>query len=118
MENRTREYDFCIRTFEGFTGKEKITFKHGKDTEIIYEKESYDWYIIVAIEKCDLIKEDRHLITRELVLSYRWAIREGYNHQLDRSLQNAFDRPRNRNTIKGVKGYIELIEKKSKANES
>lgn len=43
----------------------------------------YDWYLIVALEKADKVSMDRHLLTRELLLNYRNAIREGYNHQLD-----------------------------------
>lgn len=115
----SRDYDFCTREWSwDKRGEETITFKHGEHTELVYEKADYDWYIIVAIEKCDKIKEDRHLITRELILKYRWAIREGFNHMLDPNLKNRFDYPRNRNTVKGVKSYVELIQKKSRANES
>ena len=71
-------------------------------------------YMQVAIEKCDKIKEDRHLINYDLLASYRWAIREAFNHQLDRSLKNLYDQPRHRNTIKGVKDYIKRIEAASK----
>ena len=76
-----------------------------------------DWYMIVAISKLNNITADRHLITPELVLHYRWAIREGYNHQLDPRLRNAYDNPNNRNTIAGVKGYIEKILKASTIND-
>ena len=69
----------------------------------------------VAIEKCDKIKEDRHLINYDLISSYRWAIREGFNHQLDTSLKNLYDQPRHKNTISAIKKYIERIQKASKA---
>jgi hypothetical protein len=48
-------------------------------------------------------------------LSYRWAIREGYNHQLDKALQCQYDYPRNQNTVKGIQGYIDRIKKASDA---
>lgn len=105
------ENDFVIRESENLlTDEEKITFKHQPKTFI---KHDYDWYIIVAIEKADKVKTDRHLLTSELLLQYRWAIREGYNHQLDPNLENRFDYPRNQNTIKGIEGYIDLIKKRS-----
>lgn len=94
-----------------FTNTETITFKIPE--EVTYKKEGYDWYMTVALEKSDLVKEDRNLLTSELILSYRWAIREGYNHMLDSALQNQYDRPRNRNTIKGIQGYIDRIKKLS-----
>src|SRR5688572_25463482 len=61
-----------------------------------------DWYITVACEKLRKIKNDTHLITHDLIMSYRWAIREGYNHLLDPHLKNDHDQPRHRNTIEGV----------------
>jgi hypothetical protein len=72
-----------------------------------------DWYIQVAIEKLLKIKEQTQLINDALILRYRWAIREGYNHQLDSALLNAYDYPRNQNTIKGVESYIKRIQKAS-----
>jgi hypothetical protein len=66
-------------------------------------------------KKADQVKLDRHLLTSELLLSYRWAIREGYNHMLDPHLRSAYDYPRNRNTVKGIQGYIDLIQKRSDA---
>lgn len=110
MENRITENDFVKREFIGFTGNEIINFKH---IPKVYEKSDYDWYIVVAIEKADKLKTDRHLLTSELLLKYRWAIREGYQHQLDSSLKNRYDYPRNQNTIKGILGYIERIKKAS-----
>lgn len=102
---REREVQFSL--------KETVTFKQPKVT--VYQKAEYDWYMQIALEKSDLVKEDRHLLTYELLLSYRWAIREGYNHQLDPTLKNQYDYPRNRNTVKGIQGYIERIEKASEA---
>lgn len=99
---------------EQFSSEETITLRN---PEVVYKKESYDWQIIVALEKIDLIKEDRHLITSDLILSYRWAIREGFGHMLDPHLKNQYDRPRNRNTIKGVQSYINRIEDKQKSKE-
>lgn len=95
---------------ERFSSKETITLKQGK--EVVYEKEEYDWYMTVALEKSDKVTKDRHLLTSDLILGYRWAIREGYNHMLDPNLRNAYDYPRNRNTVKGIEGYIKLIEDK------
>lgn len=94
-----------------FGRKEKITFWYPNPKMFI--KEEYDWYIIVALEKVDRIKEDRHLITYDLVMKYRWAIREGYNHELDANLNNQYDHPRNQNTIKGVQNYIKRIARAS-----
>lgn len=74
-----------------------------------YKKENYDWYMVVAIEKCNKVAKDRHLLTAELICSYRNAIREGYNHMLDPYIRNPYDHPRNRNTISGIEKYIENI---------
>ena len=93
--------------------EETITFKF--PTESVFEKREYDWYITVALEKVDKVTVDRHLLTAELILSYRWAIREGYNHQLDSALKRQYDYPRNGNTIKGIQGYIDRIRKASDA---
>ena len=94
-----------------FTLKEKITLK--QPSNLIYEKEEYDWYMTVALEKIDKVNKDRHLLTSELILNYRWAIREGYNHELDSSLKNKYDYPRNQNTVKGIQNYIDKIKKAS-----
>lgn len=105
------ENDFVIREGENrLTGEETITFKHDNQ---VFKKHDYDWYIVVALEKADKVTADRHLLTSELILQYRWAIREGYNHQLDPHLKNRYDYPRNRNTIQGIQSYIDLIKKKS-----
>jgi plasmid maintenance system antidote protein VapI len=96
-----------------FTLKETITLK--QPTPIIYEKSEYDWYMTVALEKVDKVTQDRHLLTSELILRYRWAIREGYNHELDHNLKNKYDYPRNQNTVRGIQIYIERIEKASNA---
>ena len=97
-------YDFELKN-------ETITFNYPEKS--VFVRSDYDWYLVVALEKADQVKNDRHLLTRELLLSYRWAIREGYNHQLDSALKKRYDFPRNRNTIKGIRGYIERIEKAS-----
>lgn len=96
-----------------FTNKETITLKQPKP--VVYEKAEYDWYMTVALEKVDKVTQDRHLLTSELILGYRWAIREGYNHQLDTALKNRYDYPRNQNTVKGIQGYINRIKKASDA---
>ena len=96
-----------------FTNKETITLKQPKP--VVYEKAEYDWYMTVALEKVDKVTQDRHLLTSELILGYRWAIREGFNHQLDSALQNQYDYPSNRNTVKGIQGYIDRIKKASDA---
>lgn len=97
-----------------FTNEETITFKRFSKPELeVYQQHDYDWYMSIALEKSDKVKEDRHLLTADLLISYRWAIREGYNHQLDSNLRNRYDEPRNQNTIKGIKGYIAEIQKAS-----
>lgn len=96
-----------------FTNKETITLKQPEP--VTYEKHEYDWYMTVALEKVDKVTEDRHLLTSELILRYRWAIREGFNHMLDSALRNRYDYPRNRNTVKGIQGYVKRIEKASDA---
>ncbi len=55
---------------------------------------------------------DGHLLTADLLLKYRNAIRKGYNHGLDRALQKPYDYPRNRNTVKGIESYIKRINDK------
>jgi hypothetical protein len=95
-----------------FTNNERITFKQPELK--VYEKHEYDWYMTVALEKSDLVKSDRHLLTYELLVSYRWAIREGYNHGLDSNLRTAYAHPRNQNTVKGIQKYIDRITKASK----
>lgn len=92
-----------------FTNEETITFKLPEPA--VYEKPDYDWYMTVALEKSDKVVDDRHLLTKELLVGYRNAIREGYNHDLDPALQCAYDYPRNRNTVKGIQGYIDKIKK-------
>ena len=97
-----------------FTNEETITFKRFSKPELeVYQQWKYDWYMSVALEKSDKVKEDRHLLTADLLISYRWAIREGYNHQLDSNLRSSYDEPRNQNTIKGIQGYISKIQKAS-----
>lgn len=96
-----------------FTNKETITLKQPKP--VVYHKAEYDWYMTVALEKVDKVTQDRHLLTAELILGYRWAIREGYNHQLDAALRNQYDYPRNQNTVKGIQGYVDRIKKASDA---
>ncbi|MFV8336455.1 hypothetical protein ACNQF7_10270 [Flavobacterium sp. RSP29] len=96
-----------------FTNKETITLK--QPNVVVYEKAEYDWYMTVALEKVDKVTQDRHLLTAELILGYRWAIREGYNHQLDSALRNKYDYPRNQNTVKGIQGYVDRIKKASDA---
>jgi len=94
-----------------FSKSGTITFHNPDSSE--FTKHDYDWYIIVALEKADKVTIDRHLLTRELLLGYRWAIREGYQHGLDGNLKREYDYPRNKNTIKGIQGYIDLIKKLS-----
>lgn len=107
-----KENDVYVREREKeFESRELITFR--LPTPSGFWKEKYDWYITVALEKSDKVTADRHLLTRELLLGYRWAIREGYQHQLDPNLRNEYDYPRNHNTISGIKGYIEKIKKLS-----
>ncbi|AQW96143.1 hypothetical protein [Elizabethkingia anophelis] len=89
----------------------KVVFKYPIVSEE-FPLYDYDWYLIVALEKADKVSTDRHLLTRELLLNYRNAIREGYNHQLDSALDGRFSYPRNKNTIQGIKSYIERIFKK------
>lgn len=90
-----------------FSRTETITFKQPETK--VFEKADYDWYIIVALEKSDLVKVDRHLLTSELLLEYRWAIREAHNHLLDHAMVKEVSHPRNKNTVAGIKGYIEKI---------
>ena len=116
MDNHKKERDFYIQSWESFGAKEsKIQFTYEPKEFVVAD---YDWYIIVALEKVDKVTVNREQLTSSLLMAYRWAIREGYNHQLDRNLQNRYDYPRNRNTIEGIKNYIKLIERKSKENES
>lgn len=96
-----------------FANKETITFKQPEPE--VYELHPHDWYMTVALEKVDKVTQDRHLLTSELILGYRWAIREGYNHELDSALRNRYDYPRNQNTVKGIQGYIDRIKKASDA---
>lgn len=99
-----------------FTLEETITFKKfSKPEQQVYEQRDYDWYMSVALEKSDKVKEDRHLLTADLLMNYRWAIREGYNHQLDPNLRGSYDEPRNRNTVQGIRNYIANIKKKQDA---
>lgn len=115
MKHLFKENDVYKREGEERFGfPETVTFK--LPTPTTFTLESYDWYLIVALEKSDKVTVDRHLLTRELLLQYRWAIREGFNHQLDGNMRNKYDYPRNQNTIAGIQGYIEKI--KSKAENS
>lgn len=98
-----------------YTNEETITLKLPEPQ--VYEKEMYDWYMTVALEKVDKVKEDRHLLTANLIMSYRWAIREGYNHMLDPHLRNHYDQPRNKNTVKGIQSYIDRITNASGVND-
>ncbi|MDM1502283.1 hypothetical protein HX071_08700 [Myroides marinus] len=111
MEIEARiENDFYIKEWNRLTGEGKIIFKHPKEQE--YQLHSYDWYMIVALEKATQVTQDRSKLTYSLLVKYRNAIREGYNHELDPFLKNRFDYPRNQNTISGIEKYIERIFKK------
>jgi len=114
MEHK-KEKDFYTQVWKSFGSKESTI--HFKYEPYEFEVADYDWYVIVALEKADKVTIDRHLLTSKLVLQYRTAIREGYNHMLDPNLKNRYDYPRNRNTIQGIKSYIELIQKRSEENE-
>jgi len=92
-----------------FTNKETITFFLPEGEERVYEKAANDWKMTVALEKVDKVKKDRHLLTGELIIQYRNAIREGYSKELDPHLVREYDHPRNQNTINGIKGYITRI---------
>lgn len=111
-----RRNDFCIRKSENrIKGEETISFLIDN---IIYKKHDYDWYMTVAIEKADKVKNDRHLLTGKLLIAYRHAIREAYNHNLDKSMHQKWAHPNNRNTIKGIKDFIDRINtRKAKQDE-
>lgn len=71
------------------------------------------WYMVTALEKLQKISEnEKHLITEELVNGLWYAIREGYNHQLDPNLKREYDTPRIQNNIKAIKAYIDRINQK------
>ncbi len=101
------EKDFYTQEWNRLTGEGKIIFKHPNKQE--YKLHNYDWYMNVALEKADKVKENRIKLTYSLLVQYRNAIREGYQHELDSSLKNRFDCPRNKNTISGIEKYIERI---------
>lgn len=103
------DYDFCSSVWLKEEEYPKYFIFNADGTHILHERSYNDWYIIVAITKLDKVKENRHLITPDLVLSYRAAIREAFNHLIDSAIRNPYDEPRNRNTIEGVKGYIKRI---------
>lgn len=104
------KYDFCIRKSENRkTGIETITFLID---DRVYKKLEYDWYMIVAIEKADKVKKDRHLLTGKLIIAYKHAIRVAYNHNLDKSLAQKWWHPKNKDTITGIQGYIDIIKQK------
>lgn len=112
-----KENDVYKRESEERMSKtETITFKQPQPT--VYTRLEHDWYMVVALKKADLVKEDRHLLTGKLLIAYRNAIRIGYNHatsegvSLDPALNQPYDYPRNRNTINGIQGYIDGIKKK------
>lgn len=109
---RTNETDFYTAEWDILDkdAGRKITFKY---EPYEYVAPDYDWYMLVALEKAEKVTINRHLLTSSLLLKYRNAIREGYNHQLDKSLRNRWDYPTNRNTIDGIEGYIKRIEKAS-----
>ena len=108
------DWDFCSKVYYKGEKWPLFFFQDEKGNFTTKHYSDYnDWYIQVAIEKLDKIKENRHLINSSFLLSYRWAIREGFNHQLDTSLQKAYDSPNNRNNIKGVQAYIDRIKKAS-----
>lgn len=103
------ENDFCIRVSENrFKGEEMITFLHDKKE---FKKYDYDWYMSVALEKADKVTKDRHQLTGKLIIAYRHAIREAYNHNLDKSMYQQWAHPSNRNTIAGIRGFIDKIAK-------
>lgn len=90
-----------------FSAFEIITFK--KPNTIVYNKEDYDWYMTVALEKSDFVTENRDELTSELIINYRNAIREAYQKQIDKSLNSLYTHPKNRNTISGILSYINRI---------
>jgi ribosomal protein S17E len=109
------KYDFCIRKSDNRRSKEEtITFLMD---ERVYKKRENDWYMIVAIEKADKVKKDRHLLTGKLIIAYKHAIRVAYNHNLDKSLAQKWWHPSNKDTISGIQGYIDQIKQKMEAQE-
>lgn len=106
---QTKETDFYTATWDVLKPEQgtKIVFMHHPQE---YIAQQYDWYMHVALEKAEKVTANRHLLTRDLLIQYRNAIREGFNHQLDKSLKNRWDYPNNRNTIEGIQGYIKRIQ--------
>jgi hypothetical protein len=88
-----------------------IRFKHEPRE---YQAQQYDWYMLVALEKAELVKTDRHLLTSSLLIGYRHAIREAYNHDLEGPMKQ-WQHPRNQNSIEGIRSYIKRIGEKSQA---
>ena len=108
--SRTDEKDFYKRHTDNVTTKVyTITFKFPEESEFI--QEAHDWYLTAALEKADNVPKDRHLLTRELLLQFRGAIREAYQHQLDFSMKRQYNHPNCRNTIQAIRNYIERIRK-------
>ncbi|STD53057.1 hypothetical protein [Empedobacter falsenii] len=100
-----KETYFYKRTWNPLNLKEEGLLIFKMDN-VEFKVHDYDWYIIVALEKAEKVTSDREQLTSKLLLEYRWAIREGYQHELDKNLKNRFDYPRNKNTIEGIKSYI------------
>jgi hypothetical protein len=103
------DYDFCSCVWLKDEEYAKYFIFNADGTHIVHERTYNDWYIAVAVAKLDRIRENRHRITPDLLLRYRSAIREAYNHMLDDAIRNPYDEPRNRNTVEGVEGYIKRI---------
>ncbi len=110
---KVKETDFYTAEWEILQPQKGrlIKFKHEARE---YQAARHDWYMLVALEKAELVKSDRHLLTSSLLIQYRNAIREAYNHDLEGPMKQ-WQHPKNHNSIEGIRSYIRRIGEKSKA---
>lgn len=105
-------YDFYARSVDDVSGEKVVIFLNPESEK--YIEHDYDWFLMVALEKANKVDdyEERKLLTGDLLKSYQKAIYDGYTHKLDPNLRKKNARPKNRNTIKGIQDYIELIKRR------
>lgn len=111
------QHDFDFYSVCYYKGKsnEPVFFLKDQESGKFKQLQYGRWYMGAALGKLKKISaNEKHLIDEELVNGFWYAIREGYNHQLDPNLKREYDTPRIQNTIKAVKAYIDRIAQKGK----
>ena len=101
-----RQDDYSFASVVRYYDNALVVVCFVKDEKGNFVEREFGWYLDIAIQKLDAIQEDRHLITLSLIMQYAGAIRQAYQRDI---IKSSYGKPRNKNTIRAVKAYIEKM---------